>query len=80
MATPPLFTWIEKTWKNDRRNSGGTVRQKFNINGTLTFDIQLMDQWTNGPMDQRINGLMDQWTNGPMDQWTNEPMRIGQVC
>ena len=29
----------------------------------FTFDMQPMDQWT--------NGLMDQWTNGPMVQWTN---------
>ena len=46
--------------KNDRRNSGGTLRQKFN----------LIDIWTNGPMDQWTwtNGIIDQWTNGPMDQ------------
>ena len=31
--------------KNDRRNSGGTLRQKFN----------LIDIWTNGPMDQWTN-------------------------
>ena len=31
--------------------------------GLLIFDIQPMDQWTNGPMVQ--------WSNGPMDQWTN---------
>ena len=43
--------------KNDRRNSGGTLRQKFNLN----------DIWT-GPMDQWTNGIMDQWTNGLMVQ------------
>ena len=48
--------------KNDRRSSGGTLRQT----RYLTFN-----QWTNGPMDQWTNGPMDQWTNGPMDQWTN---------
>ena len=35
---------------------------------TLTFDIQPMDQWTNGPMDKWTNGPMDQWTNGSIDQ------------
>ena len=37
----------------------------------MTFDIQSMDQWTNGPMDQWTNRPKDQWTNGPMLQWTN---------
>ena len=30
---------------------------------------------TNGPMNGLIN-VMDQWTNGPMDQWTNELCRV----
>ena len=34
----------------------------------LTFDIQPMDQWTNGRMVLWTNGPMDQWSNGPMDQ------------
>ena len=38
--------------KNDRRNSGGTLRQRVNLIDYLTFDIQPMDQWTNGEMDQ----------------------------
>ena len=59
--------------KNDRRNSGGTLRQKFNLYCHLIFDIQSMDQWTNSPMDQWTNGPINQWTNGPMDQWTNGP-------
>ena len=42
---------------NDRRNSGGTLRQKLNQ----------IDIWTNGPMDQWTNGPMDQWTNGITD-------------
>ena len=53
--------------KNDRRNSGGTLRQKFN----------LIDIWTNGPMDRWTNGPMDPWINSPIvvrDQWTNGPM------
>ena len=48
----------------------------------VTFDIQPMDQWTNGLMVQWTNeqinqwtkGPMDEWTNGPIDQWTNGPM------
>ena len=66
--------------KNDRRNSGGTLRQKFHLINIwhLIFDIWHMTFYifhsTNGPMDQWINGPMDQWTNGPMDQWTNGPM------
>ena len=31
-----------------------------------TFDIQLIDQWTKGPMDQ--------WTDGPIEQWIKGPM------
>ena len=54
--------------KNDRRNSGGALRQKFNLFDIwhlifeiwhLTFDIQPMDQWTNSQMDQRTKGPMD---------------------
>ena len=44
--------------KNDRRNSGGTLRQKFN----------LIDIWTNGSMDQWTNGPIVVW-----DQWTMAP-------
>ena len=48
--------------KNDRRYSGGTLRQKINLNlidiRHLIFDIQPMDQWTNGPMEQWIDGPM----------------------
>ena len=61
--------------KNDRRNSGGTLRQKFSFIDILhlIFDIWHLtfNQWTNGPM---ANGPMDQWSNGKMDQWTNGPM------
>ena len=59
--------------KNDRRNSGDTLRQKVNLVDFWTVDFQHLtfDQWTNGPMDQWTNGPMDQWTNGPVDQWTN---------
>ena len=53
--------------KNDLRNSGGTLRQKFNH---LTFDVQPMDQWSNGSMVKWTNVPMDQWSNGPIDQWT----------
>ena len=49
--------------KNDRRNSGGALRQKFNH---IDFRHLTFNQWSNGPRDQ--------WTNGPIDQWTNEPM------
>ena len=90
----PMFYHIWK-WKvclfsNDRRSSGGTLRQNFNpidiwhlafdswylifVIWHLTFAIQPMDQWTNGPMDHWTNGPMDQWTNCPMDQWSNGPM------
>ena len=63
--------------KNDRRNSGGTLRQRVNLIDYLTFDIQPMYQWNNGKMDQWTNGLMDQWPNrlldyGPKYQWNNE--------
>ena len=79
-----IDTWIllpaELIWnKNDRRTSGGTLRQGFNLIGFwhLTFH-----QRTNGPMVpwshslivQWSIGLMDQWTNEPMDQWTNGTM------
>ena len=42
--------------------TGGTPEVRSNKSLTLmnlTFDIQLMDQWTNGPMDQGTNGPMD---------------------
>ena len=57
--------------KNDRRNSGGTLRQNVNF-----IDIQHLtfNQRTNEPIVQWTNRPMDQWTNGPMDQWTNGPM------
>ena len=51
--------------KNDRKNSGGTLRQKLNFGP--------MDQWTNGPMDQWTNWMIDHWINGPMIPWTNSP-------
>ena len=63
--------------KNDRRSSGGTLRQKFNFIDLwhltfyilhMTFDI---GHSTNGPINDGTNGPMDQCTNGPMDQWTN---------
>ena len=62
--------------------TGGTLEVSSDISLTLltfeirflTFDIQPMDQWTNGTMEQWTNGPMDQWTNGPMDQWFNGPM------
>ena len=62
--------------------TGGTLEVSSDISLTLltfeirflTFDIQPMDQWTNGTMEQWTNGPMDQWTNGPMDQWTNGSM------
>ena len=44
---------VDQLWeKNDRRNSGGKLRQKFNHIDCrhLTFN-----QWTNGPMDQGTN-------------------------
>ena len=50
--------------KNDRRNSGGTLRQKFNHIDLRHFTF---NQWTNGTMDHWTNGPMDQWNNGPMD-------------
>ena len=34
--------------KNDRRNSGGTHRQKFNLNDIWNYTF---NQWTNGPID-----------------------------
>ena len=40
----------------------------------LTFDIQPIHQWTNGPMVQWYNGPMAQGSNGPMDQRTNVPI------
>ena len=57
----------------DEKMTGGTLRQNINLIDIrhLIFDIQPMDQWTNGPMDQWTSGPMDQWTSGPMDQWTN---------
>ena len=46
--------------------TGGTPEVRSDKSLTsLTFDIQPMDQWTDGPWN---NGTMDQWTNGP---WTN---------
>ena len=66
---------------NGRRNSGGTLRQKFNPIDILhlTNDILhfTLNQWTNGPMSQCPNGPLDQWTKRPMDQWTNGPMDQG---
>ena len=50
-------------FKNDRRNSGGMLRQKFNL---IDFWHLTFNQWTNGQMEQ--------WTNGPMDQWSNFPI------
>ena len=45
--------------KNDPRNSGGMLRQKFNFIDiwNLTFDIQPMDQWTNALLVKRVNGV-----------------------
>ena len=57
--------------KNDRRNSGGTLRQKFNH---IDFRHLTFNQWTTGPLDQGTNGPMDQWTTGPMNQWSNGTM------
>ena len=50
-----LKVW-SKEGQNDRRNSGGTLRQKFNLN-----DIQhsTFNSWTNGPTDQCTNEPMD---------------------
>ena len=52
---PPFTTWTEKEkkWKNDRMNSGGTLRQKFNLIDIwhYTINIQPMDQLTNWPLD-----------------------------
>ena len=61
--------------KNDRRNSGCTLRQKFNLIDIwhLIFDIWhfIFDIWHLTffiqPKDQRSYGPMDQWTNGQMD-------------
>ena len=60
------FVSCEEKTKNDRRNSGGTLRQKLNLIDLwhlifdtlhltydilhLTFYIQPMDQWINGPI------------------------------
>ena len=57
--------------KNDRRNSGGTLRQKFNH---IDFRHLTFNQWTNGPRDQWTNGPLDQWTNEPLVQWNNGPI------
>ena len=43
----PLYTSLDP-YKNDRRNSGGTLRQKFNH---IDFRHLTFNQWTNGPMD-----------------------------
>ena len=71
-----VLLWTRQ--KNDQRNSGGTLRQKFNLIDIwhLIFDILhfTFNQWTNAPMFQCSNVPMDQWTNGSMDPWTNGPM------
>ena len=50
---------VESKERNDRRNSGGTLRQKFYLIDIwhLLFNIQPIDQWTKGP-----------WTNGVVDK------------
>ena len=45
--------------KNDRRNSGGTPRQKFNLIEIWHFIFYILHR------------PRDPWTNGPIDQWTN---------
>ena len=70
--------------RNDRRSSGDTLRQKFNLIYLwhLTFDIEFLtfviwhmayDTW-HLTFNQWINGKRDKWTNGQMDKWTNGPM------
>ena len=53
--------------KNDRRSSGSTLRQNFNLIDIwhLTFDCWHL--------------TFNQWTNGPMDQWTNLPIDINCI-
>ena len=77
-----------RDFAEEEKMTGGTPEVRSDKNLTLlTFDIQPMDQWTNGaveqwsnvlwsdkPKDQWTNGPMVQWTNGPKDQWTNGPM------
>ena len=50
----------------------------------MIFDIQTMDQWTNGPMVKWSNGPMVQWTNGffnhplgPLVHWFIGPLVRG---
>ena len=43
------------------------VRSDFIDIWYLTFDIQPMDQWTNGPMVHWSNEPTTQLSNGPMD-------------
>ena len=70
--------------KNDRRSSGGTLRQKFNFIDLwhLTFYIWFLtfyiwhftyDIW-HLTFNQWTKKRRDQWTNVPMDQRTNGPM------
>ena len=56
--------------KNDRRNSGGTLRQNLNDIWHMTFDIWHLTL----NIGHSSNGPMDEWTNGPIDQWTNGPI------
>ena len=62
--------------KNDRRNSGGTPRQKFNLIEIwhLTFDI-----WTFEHLNIWTFGHLDIWTFGHMDIWTFEHWNIGTL-
>ena len=60
----PLHGHQYKKWPEELRRYAPTKVKPY---WHLTFDIQPMDQWTNGQMDQWTNGPMDQWTNGPMD-------------
>ena len=50
------YEWptIDYTLKNDQRNSGGTLRQKFNLMDIShsAFYIQPMDQWFNWPKNR----------------------------
>ena len=55
----PLY-W-QKTKKNDRRNSGGTLQQKINL---IDFWHLTFNEWTNGPMDQ--------WSN---EHWSGHTLR-----
>ena len=78
------FTCIDTVnFKNDRRSSGGTLRQKFNHIDIwlLTFDSWLLTFDTSHVTCDIWHMTYDmwhltfnQWTKGPMDQWSTGPI------